>query len=235
MPDSRNGHLHLAVPAPALPTVPVAGSDLRYPVRRIYCVGRNYLAHVKEMGNSEKDPPMFFSKHPDTVVDSGSSIPYPPLTKNFHHEVELVVAIKTGGANIPVEHALDHVYGYAVGFDMTRRDLQQALAKAGRSWEAGKSFDHAGPCGAITPVSAIGHLPSAKIEITVNGQVKQSSNLDQMMWDVPHIIHALSEQVTLAPGDLIFTGTPEGVGPVVSGDVLVGHIDGLTDLHITIA
>jgi fumarylpyruvate hydrolase len=230
MPD-----LKLAVPAPPLPTLPVAGSDLRFPVRRIYCVGRNYLAHVHEMGNDEKAPPLFFSKAPDMIVEDGSTIPYPPLTHNYHHEVELVIAMGGGGANIPVESALGNVYGYAVGFDMTRRDLQQAAAKAGRPWEVGKSFDQSAPCGAIHPAAQVGSMEQGEIQITVNGQVRQQSNLNLMIWDVAHIIHHLSLQVTLAPGDLIYTGTPEGVSAVVAGDVLVGRIDKLGELTIRIA
>jgi fumarylpyruvate hydrolase len=226
---------NFVIPAPAAPTVAVAASSQRFPVRRIYCVGRNYLAHIREMGNDEKLPPMYFAKAPDMVVDSDSTIPYPPLTNNLQHEVELVVALKSGGADIPVEKALDHVWGYAVGFDMTRRDLQQTMAKAGRPWEVGKSFDNSGPCGALHPVSEVGHLAKGRIQVSVNGQVKQGSDLSQMIWDVPHIIHHLSLQVTVAAGDLIFTGTPEGVSAVVRGDELVGAIDGLSELRIKYA
>ena len=198
-------------------------------------MGRNYLAHVREMGNDEKLPPLYFAKAPDMVVDSGSTIPYPPITSNLQHEVELVVAMKSGGADIPVEKALDHVWGYAVGFDMTRRDVQQVAAKAGRPWEVGKSFDNSGPCGAVHPASEVGHLSKGRIHVSVNGQVKQDSDLSQMIWDVPHIIHHLSLQVTVAAGDLIFTGTPEGVSAVVRGDELVGAIDGLSELRIKYA
>lgn len=223
---------NLAIPAPPLPTVTVAGSSLRFPVRRIHCVGRNYLAHVREMGNDEKLPPLYFAKAPDMIVESGATIPYPLLTNNLQHEVELVVAMKSGGENIPVERALDHVYGYAVGFDMTRRDVQQAAAKAGRPWEVGKSFDNSAPCGAIHPASEVGHLDKGRIQITVNGQIKQDSDLNLMIWSVPYIIHHLSQQVAIAAGDLIYTGTPEGVSTVVRGDELVGKIDGLSDLRI---
>ena len=225
---------NLAVPAPPQPTIAVAGSHLRYPVRRIYCVGRNYAAHVREMGNDEKAPPLFFAKAPDMVVDSGTTVAYPPLTQNYHHEVELVVAIGKGGANIAPENALDHVYGYAIGFDMTRRDLQQAAAKQGRPWEIGKSFDQSAPCGPVYLVSQVGHIAKGKIKITVNGDTRQESDIDQMIWDVPHIISHLSKQVTLAPGDLILTGTPEGVGAVVKGDTLMGSIDKLGELTIKI-
>ena len=223
------------VPAAPQPSLPVAGTQARFPVRRIYCVGRNYLAHVREMGHDEKNPPFFFAKASDMIVEDGATIPYPPLTSNYHHEVELVVAIGKRGANIAVEAALDHVYGYAVGFDMTRRDLQQAAAKKGHPWEIGKSFDRSGPCGAIHPVALVGHLSEGDLQITVNGQVRQHSNLNQMIWDVPHIINHLSQQVMLEPGDLIYTGTPEGVGAVVAGDVMVGRIDKLGELTIKVA
>jgi len=223
------------VPAAPQPSLPVSGTAARFPVRRIYCVGRNYLAHVREMGHDEKSPPFFFAKASDMIVEDGGTVEYPPLTSNYHHEVELVVAIGKGGANIPVEAALDHVYGYAVGFDMTRRDLQQAAAKKGHPWEIGKSFDQSAPCGAIYPVAKVGHLSEGELQITVNGQVRQQSNLNLMVWDVPHIINHLSQQVRLEPGDLIYTGTPEGVSAVVAGDVMVGRIDKLGELTITVA
>ena len=223
------------VPAAPQPSLPVSGTAARFPVRRIYCVGRNYLAHVREMGHDEKSPPFFFAKASDMIVEDGATVEYPPLTNNYHHEVELVVAIGKGGANIPVESALDHVYGYAVGFDMTRRDLQQAAAKKGHPWEIGKSFDRSAPCGTIYPVAKVGHLSEGELQITVNGQVRQQSNLNLMVWDVPHIINHLSQQVRLEPGDLIYTGTPEGVSAVVAGDVMVGRIDKLGELTITVA
>jgi len=223
------------VPAAPQPSLPVSGTAARFPVRRIYCVGRNYLAHVREMGHDEKSPPFFFAKASDMIVEDGGTVEYPPLTSNYHHEVELVVAIGKGGANIPVEAALDHVYGYAVGFDMTRRDLQQAAAKKGHPWEIGKSFDQSAPCGTIYPVAKVGHLSEGELQITVNGQVRQQSNLNLMVWDVPHIINHLSQQVRLEPGDLIYTGTPEGVSAVVAGDVMVGRIDKLGELTITVA
>jgi fumarylpyruvate hydrolase len=227
--------MEYVVAGPPQPSLPVAGTQARYPVRRVYCVGRNYLAHIREFGNDEKALPFFFAKAPDMIVESGTTIPYPPLTQNFQHEVELVVAIGKTGASIPAEKALDYVYGYAVGFDMTRRDLQQIAAKSGRPWDIGKSFDHAAPCGTIYPVTQAGHFTEGEIKLTVNGQVRQQSDVNLMIWDVAHIIHHLSQQVTLAPGDLIYTGTPEGVGPVVSGDTIVGHIARLGDLTIRIA
>jgi fumarylpyruvate hydrolase len=223
------------VPAPPQPSLPVVGTHSRFPVHRIYCVGRNYLAHVREFGYDEKAPPFFFAKASDMIVDNGCTIPYPPLTQNYHHEVELVVAIRHGGANIPPESGLDHVYGYAIGLDMTRRDLQQAAAKTGRPWEIGKSFDHSAPCSAIHPAEQVGHFAEGEIQLAVNGHVRQQSDLSLMMWDVAHIISHLSQQVTMAPGDLIYTGTPEGVGPVVSGDTMVGRIAKLGELTIHVA
>jgi fumarylpyruvate hydrolase len=223
------------VPAAPQPSVTVVGTPARFPVRRIYCVGRNYLAHVREFGNDEKAPPFFFAKANSMIVEDSSTIQYPPLTANYHHEVELVAAIGKAGANISAESALDHVYGYAVGFDMTRRDLQQAAAKKGHPWEIGKSFDNSSPCGPIHPVSEVGHMKEGELQITVNGQVRQHSDLNLMIWDVPHIISQLSQQVTLEPGDLIYTGTPEGVSAVASGDTLVGSIAKLGTLTIKIA
>jgi fumarylpyruvate hydrolase len=223
------------VPAAPQPSVAVVGTPARFPVRRIYCVGRNYLAHVREFGNDEKAPPFFFAKANSMVVEDGATVAYPPLTANYHHEVELVAAIGKAGANISAESALDHVYGYAVGFDMTRRDLQQAAAKKGHPWEIGKSFDNSSPCGPIHPVATVGHVNEGEIQIAVNGQVRQHSDLNLLIWDVSHIISQLSQQVTLAPGDLIYTGTPEGVSAVVSGDTLVGNIAQLGKLTIKIA
>lgn len=217
------------------PSLPVVGTQARFPVHRIYCVGRNYLAHVRELGYDEKTPPFFFSKASDMIVEDGVAIPYPPLTNNFHHEVELVVAIGKGGVNIPVESALDCVYGYAVGFDMTRRDAQQAAAKQGHPWEIGKSFDYSAPCGSVHPAAQVGHLREGEIQLSVNGQVRQRSDLSLMIWDAPHILNQLSQQVALEPGDLIYTGTPEGVSPVVSGDTIVGRIARLGSLTIKIA
>jgi fumarylpyruvate hydrolase len=223
------------VAAVGRPSLPVIGTSARFPVHRIYCVGRNYLAHVREFGNDEKSPPFFFAKANDMVVEDGSTVPYPPLTANYHHEVELVAAIGKGGANIPVESALSHVFGYAIGFDMTRRDVQQAAGKKGQPWEIGKSFDQSAPCGPIYPVAQVGHLKEGEIEIAVNGKMRQHSDLNLMIWDVPNIISQLSQQVALQPGDLIYTGTPEGVGPVVSGDVMIGRIAKLGELTIKVA
>jgi len=222
------------VAPPPIVSLPITGSNLRFPVRRIQCVGRNYLGHVREMGKAENQPPFFFSKSREMMVEDGGTVGYPPLTENFQHEVELVLAMKSGGMNIPVESALDHIYGYAIGFDMTRRDLQQAAAKNGKPWEIGKSFEQSACCSAIYPVSSVGHIRRGQIQLSVNGQLRQNSDVDQMIWGVPEIIHQLSTQLEIGPGDLIYTGTPEGVGPVVSGDELVGRIEGLGELRIKI-
>jgi fumarylpyruvate hydrolase len=224
----------LAVPAPQPVALPVQGSGQRFPVRRIYCVGRNYLAHVRELGNDEREPPFFFAKHTDMIVQNGGTVRYPALTSDFHHEIELVVAMKSGGMDIPVEQALDHVYGYAVGLDMTRRDRQREMQEKRRPWEVSKSFEQSAPCTAIVPAASVGHLKAGRIGLTVNGAVRQESDLGAMIWDVAEIIHHLSTQAALAAGDLIYTGTPDGVGPVLRGDRLVGRIDKLPELSVTI-
>lgn len=215
-------------------TLPIVGSAKVFPVRRLYCVGRNYLEHIREFGNDEREPPFFFAKHRDCIVQNGTRIAYPSLTSNYQHELELVVAMKSGGQNIKKEDALSHVYGYAVGLDMTRRDLQMASRKKEQPWEIGKSFDEAAPCAAITPADKSGHLSKGKIQLTVNGTLKQDGDLAQMIWNVPETIAALSAQVGLAAGDLIFTGTPAGVAACKKGDVLVGRVDGLSELTVTI-
>ena len=216
-------------------SLPVDGDSKRFPVRRIWCVGRNYAAHIFEMGyDPNREEPFFFAKPPDAIVQNGGVVPYPPQTKNLHYELEMVVAIGRGGANVKVEQALDHVYGYGVGLDMTRRDLQFASRDRGRPWEMGKSFDHAAPCSAIVPASRIGHPQRGAIKLTVNGAVKQNSDLGAMIWKVPEMISYLSALVELGAGDLIYSGTPDGVGPVVKGDKLVGEIDRLGTLSISI-
>jgi fumarylpyruvate hydrolase len=219
-------------PPAEIPSLAVAASDGRFPVRRVWCVGRNYLDHVKEMGNDERAPPFFFSKQPDMLVPGGGTIKYPSLTKNYHFETELVVALKGGGSDVSEANALGLVFGYAVGLDMTRRDLQKQMQEKGKPWEIGKSFEQSAPIGVLTPSS--GAL-AGRISLTVNGAVKQDSTLDKMIWSVPEIIARLSQQVSLAAGDLIFTGTPEGVGAVVVGDRLHASITGLGDLDVTIA
>lgn len=224
-----------AIPIWPQPALPVAGTDQTFPVRRIYCVGRNYAAHAREMGHDpDREPPFFFMKPADTIVQDGGVMPYPPATKDMHHEIELVVALSKGGKDIPAASALDHVFGYAVGLDMTRRDLQGEAKKAGRPWDMGKGFDHSAPCSAIVPAAKIGHPTKAAIWLKVNGQVRQTSDIADLIWNVPDTIAYLSGLVELFPGDLIFTGTPEGVAACVTGDVLEGHVAGVGDLKVTI-
>ena len=219
-----------------LPSLPVAGSELRFPVGRIYCVGRNYADHAREMGHDpNREPPFFFMKPANAIVQNSATLAFPVETKEVHHEIELVVAIGKGGKNIPVEKSLDHVWGYGVGLDMTRRDLQGEAKKMGRPWEMGKAFDESAPCTALKPAAQIGHPAKGAIWVKVNGQTKQQGDLSQQIWNVREQIAYLSKLVTLQPGDLIFTGTPAGVGPVNPGDRLEGHIDGVGDLTITYA
>jgi fumarylpyruvate hydrolase len=217
-------------------SVAVADSDARFPVRRIFCVGRNYAAHAREMGHDpDRDPPFFFTKPADAVVDDGATIPYPPLTENFHFEAELVVAIGTGGRDIAEANSLNHIWGYAVGNDLTRRDLQGAAKKMGRPWDWGKAFDNSAPCGPVHPVRVVGHPATGTISLSVNGEVKQDADLNELIWSVPEVISILSHSIALAPGDLIYTGTPAGVGPLVAGDRCVIRIDGLGTLTTTIS
>src|SRR5882724_3016275 len=216
------------------PTLPVAGEAGTYPVRRIWCVGRNYLEHIREMGNDERAPPFFFGKHADMITPDGATIPYPPLTKNLHHEVELIVALKSGGLNISADKALDHVYGYGVGIDLTRRDLQMASRKKEQPWEIGKSFDASAPCGALRPAAQIGHPAHGKIWLSVNGVEKQKGDLSEMIWNVADIIAKLSLQVSLGAGDIILTGTPAGVAALSPGDKIECGIDGIGTLQAQI-
>jgi 2-keto-4-pentenoate hydratase/2-oxohepta-3-ene-1,7-dioic acid hydratase in catechol pathway len=218
-------------------TIPVTGTTERFPVRRIYCIGRNYAAHAREMGSDpNREPPFFFQKPTDAVqvVMPGTigDHPYPPLTKNYHYEVELVAALKGGGRNVPASRALELVYGYTVGLDMTRRDLQRAMGDEKKPWEIGKSFDHSAPLGPLHRVADIGHFTRGGITLSVNGAVKQNANLDMMIWSVAEQISKLSEAFELMPGDIIYSGTPENVGPVVRGDVMTAHIDRLPDLVV---
>lgn len=217
------------------PLIPVSGSEQSFPVHRIYCVGRNYAAHVREMGNDpDRERPFYFMKPADAVVPGGGDIQYPPRTSDLHHEVELVVAIGKGGSNIPVEEARDHVFGYGVGIDLTRRDLQAEAKDAGRPWDTGKSFEQAAPVSALRAASDIGHLEQGRIWLVVNGDLKQEGDLADMIWSVPEAIAELSTFFTLAPGDLLFTGTPSGVSPVVTGDMITAGVDGLDNLEIKI-
>jgi fumarylpyruvate hydrolase len=225
-------------PVPAT-TIPIVGETDVFQVRRIYCIGRNYAAHAIERGSDpNREPPFFFQKPTDAIQNVGigevADHSYPSLTKNYHHEVELVAALKSGGTNIAPEQALDHVHGYALGLDMTRRDLQNGMAAEKKPWEIGKSFDHAAVLGPIHPVSKIGHLTKGAISLAVNGTVRQDSNLDKMIWSVAEQIAKLSEAFELKAGDIIYSSTPENVGPVVKGDVLLCKLEGLPDVSIKI-
>ena len=220
--------------APAsVPTVPVEGEAKVFPVRRILCVGQNYAAHRREMGGDDRTPPFFFTKPADAVVPPGPGPAYPRCTANLHHEIELVVAIGTGGAEVPPDRALDLVFGYAVGVDLTRRDLQAAAKAAGRPWDAAKGFDDSAPISAIRRWT--GPPPQGRIALAVNGQVRQDGQLADMIWNVPEIVAEASRLWTLAPGDLIFTGTPEGVGPLAPGDRVEGEVEGVGKLSFTVA
>jgi fumarylpyruvate hydrolase len=209
-------------------SVGIKGESKRFPVRRIYCVGRNYAEHTREMGHDpDRELPFFFNKNPDNLILNNGDFPYPPLTKDVHHEIEMVIAIGTGGVDIPQAKALDHVYGYALGLDMTRRDLQGEAKKTGRPWEIGKAFEHSAPMGEIVPASVVGHLNKGAITLKVNGTIRQQSDLSQLIWNVPEIIAHLSAIFELKAGDLIMTGTPAGVAAVKPGDVMEGHCEGL--------
>ena len=227
------------VKAPAIVGVPVHGSADLFPVRRIFCVGRNYAAHAREMGHDpDREPPFFFTKPADAIVlaadpKNPARIPYPPATKNLHHEMELVVCLKSGGADIPVDKALDHVFGYAVGLDMTRRDLQNQAKDMGRPWDMGKGFDNSAPIGIIYPVSEVGHIDKGTIQLDVNGKTRQKSDLNALIWSIPETISYLSGLVTLAAGDLIYSGTPEGVAAVGKGDTLQGFVDKAGTVSVT--
>lgn len=230
--------MDVVIPVPALHTLAVAGTTARFPVNRIFCVGRNYAAHAREMGKDpERELPFFFMKPASALLDASQaevSMPYPSMTANLHFEVELVVAIGQGGVNIAAADAMNHVYGYAVGLDMTRRDLQQEAKDKSRPWEFGKAFAHSAPVGKVHPAAMIGHPQSAHIALTVNQQPRQSSDINMMIWSVAESIAYLSRYEALEAGDLIMTGTPEGVGAVQIGDVMQGHIDGLSDIAVRV-
>ncbi|MCU0941516.1 MAG: fumarylacetoacetate hydrolase family protein [Hydrogenophaga sp.] len=229
---------YLFYPTPTV-SVPVVGRNERFPVHRIYCVGRNYEEHAKEMGFTGREPPFFFLKPADTIVvaDEGrtATIPYPTLTKNFHHEIELVVAIGKGGSHIKAADAMQHVFGYATGLDMTRRDLQGDMKKQGRPWCIGKAFDHSAPIGPITPADQAGDIAQAAIWLQVNGADRQRSSVGKLIWNIAETIEHLSAAWELQPGDLIYTGTPEGVNAVVAGDVMNGGVDGLVPISVRVA
>jgi fumarylpyruvate hydrolase len=224
--------MDMVIAAPAPIVVPVRGTDAVFPVHRIYCVGRNYAAHTIEMGGDpNREEPFFFQKNPDNLLLGGADFPYPPKSNDVHHEIEMVVALGKGGKDIPVDKALDCVYGYAVALDMTRRDLQGECKKAGRPWEIGKAFEHSAPCSDIVPASEIGHPTDGAIWLKVNGEIRQTGDLNHMIWKVPEMISYLSGLFELKPGDLILSGTPSGVGAVKKGDVLEGHVEGVGDLR----
>jgi len=223
-----------AIAQPEASTVPIAGSEDLFPVRRVYCIGRNYAAHAIEMGHDpDREPPFFFQKNPDNL-DASGEFPYPEKTEDVHHEIEMIVALKSGGRNIPVERALETVWGYGVGLDMTRRDLQGEAKKMGRPWEIGKAFERSAPTGPLRPVSEVGHPAAGLVQLKVNGEVRQSGDLNQMIWKVPEMISYLSDYFELAAGDLIMTGTPSGVGPVLPGDEMVAHVEGVDDVTIRV-
>ncbi|WP_349361038.1 fumarylacetoacetate hydrolase family protein [Stappia sp.] len=222
-------------PAPT-PSVAIDGSEERFPIRRVFCVGRNYAAHAREMGKDpDREPPFFFTKPADAVCDAGGAVPYPPLTDDLHFEMELVVAIGTGGHDISVAHALEHVWGYSAGIDLTRRDLQAEAKEMGRPWDWAKGFDFSAPVAPLVPVARTGHPASGRIHLAVNGETRQDADLADQIWPVPDIISICSRSVRLAPGDLIFTGTPAGVGAVLPGDRLEGGIAGVTGISVTLA
>ena len=224
------------ITAPETASVAVAGSSARFPVRRVFCVGRNYAAHAREMGSDpNREPPFFFTKPADAVVPASGAVPYPPSTNDMHHEIELVVALKAGGKDIDAAQALDLVWGYGVGLDLTRRDLQAVAKDAGRPWDMAKGFDASAPCSPLHPVSDVGHPAQARIWLEVNGTLRQEGNLDEMIWPIADVIASLSRLVTLAPGDLIYSGTPSGVGALQSGDQVRGGVDGVDTFELTIA
>lgn len=226
--------MSFVIPAPPPTSVEVTGTDDRFPVRRIYCIGRNYLAHRKEMGHDDRKPPFYFQKPADALLETGGEFPYPSQSENVHFEIELVVAIAKGGVNISIEDALDHVYGYGLGIDMTRRDIQTKAKQDGKPWESAKSFDHSAPISPIRPASEIGHPDSGRIWLAVNGEVRQDSDLNLQIWNVQEGISHLSKLYQVAPGDLIYTGTPDGVGPINPGDLITAGIDGIGELEIKV-
>lgn len=224
------------IQAPAQPSLAVADSEQRFPIRRVFCVGRNYGAHAREMGSDpNREPPFFFTKPADAVVPASGAVPYPSATQDLHHEVELVVALGAGGADVDPAQALDLVWGYGVGLDLTRRDLQSVAKDSGRPWDMAKGFDASAPCSPLVPAASLGHPQDARIWLEVNGAVRQEGNLNEMIWPIPDMIAYLSRLVTLAPGDLIYTGTPAGVGALKPGDQVRGGVDGVAQFALSIA
>ncbi len=231
MPDHALAAPDYVLAPPPVAALPIRGETRLFPVRRIFCVGRNYAEHAIEMGSDPtREPPFYFAKPADALVTGGADMPYPPMSRELHHEMELVVAIGTGGADIPIERALDHVWGYCAGLDMTRRDLQNAAKKTGRPWDMGKGFDHSAPMGALVPAAGVDPA-RGRIELRVNGTLRQTSDLSKLIWSVPEVIANLSQLVRLAPGDLIMTGTPEGVAAVERGDLLEGVVEGVGEVR----
>ena len=227
--------MNYVIDPPPQASLPVRGSDGAFPVHRVYCVGRNYAAHAVEMGHDpDKEPPFFFQKNPDNLLPPGNDFPYPVQTRDVHHEIESLVALGAGGTDIPVARALDHVFGYGLALDMTRRDLQGEMKRLGRPWEIGKAFERSAPASEIVPAAEIGHPSQGAIWLDINGERRQQGDLNQMIWKVPEIIAYLSRYFSLASGDLILTGTPAGVGPVHPGDLLHGHVDGIGDLSLRV-
>lgn len=223
------------ITAPPIPSLPVVGTSDTFPVHRIYCVGRNYAAHAIEMGHDpNREDPFFFQKNPDSLILSGDAFPYPPRSSDVHFEIEMVVALQSGGSDIETDKALDCIYGYAVGLDMTRRDLQAEMKKAGRPWEIGKAFEHSAPCTPIVPARQIGHPNEGRVWLEVNGELRQEGDLNQLIWKVPEMIAYLSSLFELAPGDLIFSGTPSGVGAIQRGDVMHGGVAGVGEIEISV-
>ncbi len=216
-------------------TLPIRGRDEVFPVNRVYCIGRNFAAHAIEMGHDpDKEPPFFFQKNPDNILLEGNDFPYPPMSSDVHHEIEMVVALKSGGTNIDPQQALDCVYGYGVSLDMTRRDLQGEMKKLGRPWEIGKAFEHSAPCSELVSAEDIGHPTQGAIWLKINDEIRQEGDLNQMIWKIPEMISYLSDHFTLHSGDIIQTGTPSGVGPVQRGDRLHGHVDGVGELRVNV-
>ena len=232
---AMNPNVNYAFPPHAVPHLPIRNSAAVFPVHRIYCVGRNYADHAIEMGHDpSREAPFFFQKNPDTLVLSGGVFPYPDKSNDVHHELEMVVALKSGGKDIPIEKALDHVFAYGVGLDMTRRDLQGEAKKAGRPWEIGKAFEYSAPCSELVLASEIGHPARGAVILKVNGAVKQQGDLDQLIWKVPEMISYLSGLFELKAGDLIYSGTPAGVGPVQRGDEMLGTVEGIGEIKIKV-